>query len=414
MTTPQTIVVIGAGICGLSSAIWLRRAGHHVTLIDRDYPGAGASYGNAGLLAEWAIVPVNTPGIVRSAAQILLAGQGPLFMRWTHLPRMMPWLLRFAANATDAKTRETARHLTHLVHDSVDQHRALTKGTIAEKWLASSDLGYVYKDRAAYDADHYGWSLKRDAGYVPEIFEGDAIREVEPMISPAHRCLAMLRGHGHVLNPGAYMADLAQVLQDEGGTYLQAEMRDVTLSDGRITQVMTDKGSLPCDRAVLSAGIWSKQLMAKLGLKTQLEAERGYHLQFTGASQKPRCPLMIQSGKFAVTPMEHGLRCAGTVELGGIDAGPSAAPVEMLKRKTAEVFPDLTYDKVDEWLGLRPSTPDSIPLIGEIGGTGVFAAFGHQHVGLTGGPKTGRWVADLISGRQPNQDLAAFSANRFS
>ncbi len=412
--TPRNIIVVGAGICGLSSAIWLRRAGHAVTLIDRDHPGAGASFGNAGLLAEWAVVPMNTPGIARDGAKYLTSRDGPLFLQWSYLPRLIPWLAKFMANATDSRTRATSASLTHLLHDSVDQHHALTKGTRAERWITSSDFGYAYRDRAAYEADAYGWALKREAGYIPDLIEGDAVQEAEPMLAPSQRCLAMLRGHGHILNPGAYMADLAQVLLDEGGSYLQAEMRDVTLDgDGRITEVITTQGSLPCDSAVLSAGIWSKPLMAKLGVKVPLEAERGYHLHFSGPNATVRVPLMIQSGKFAVNPMEHGLRCAGLVELGGITAPPSRAPFDQLRRKTAEVFPNLTYDSVEEWMGFRPSTPDSLPLIGEIGGSGVFAAFGHQHVGLTGGPKTGRWVADMVSGRRINADLAAFDANRF-
>jgi len=409
----RNIIVVGAGICGLSTAIWLRRAGHTVTLIDRDHPGAGASFGNAGLLAEWAVVPMNTPGIMRDGAKYLASRDGPLFMQWAYLPRLIPWLAKFVANATDPRTRATSASLVQLLHDSVDQHRALTKGTRAEKWIASSDFGYAYRDRAAYEADAYGWELKRAAGYIPELIEGDAVQEAEPMLARSHSCLAMLRGHGHILNPGAYMTDLCSVLQDEGGSYLRAEMRDVTLTDGRITEVITNQGTLPCDAAVLAAGIWSKPLMAKLGVKVHLEAERGYHLHFNAPNAKVRVPLMIQSGKFAVNPMEHGLRCAGLVELGSSTAPPSRAPFDQLRRKVAGVFPDLTYDSVEEWMGFRPSTPDSLPLIGEIGGSGVFAAFGHQHVGLTGGPKTGRWVADMVSGRRINADLAAFDANRF-
>lgn len=411
--TAHRIVVIGAGICGLSSAIWLRRAGHEVTLIDRDHPGAGASFGNAGLLAEWAVVPVNTPGIAMSGAKYLMSRNAPLFMQWSYLPRLIPWLIRFIANSTDARTRATATHLAQLLHDSVDQHRALTKGTRAEKWIASSDFGFVYAGRSAFEADAYAWELRREAGYLPELIEGDEVQEVEPMLASGQRCLALLHGHGHILNPGAYMADLAEVFQDEGGSYMQAEMRDVTLTDGRITEIITDRGALPCTHAVLSAGIWSRPLMRKVGLKVPLEAERGYHLQFTGASQVPRMPLMIQSGKFAVNPMAQGLRCAGTVELGSIDAPPNRIPLDLLRRKTAAVFPALRYDSVEEWMGFRPSTPDSLPMIGEIAGSGVFAAFGHQHVGLTGGPKTGRWVAELISGRGPNADLAAFDPARF-
>lgn len=414
MSESSKIVVIGAGICGLSSAIWLRRAGCEVTLLDRDGPGAGASYGNAGLLAQWGIVPVNTPGLGRTALKYLANPKSPLFLQWAHLPRMIPWLLQFMANATDTRARQAAAGLSVLLGDSVEQHRALTRGTRAEKWIASSAYSYAYRNRAAFEAARYSWDLKRDFGYIPELVEGDAVREVEPMLGDTIQCLAVQQGHGHILNPGAYMADLAQVLIEEGGQYAKADVQDITLQDGRVTAVETNAGPFPCDAAVLAAGIWSKPLMQKLGLRVPLAAERGYHRHYIAPSEMPRNPLMIAEGQFAVTPMESGLRCAGTVELGHAESGPSRAPLRLIGDLTARVFPTLTYERAEEWMGRRPSTPDSLPLIGEIGGTGVHAAFGHQHVGLTGGPKTGRWVADLITGRKPNSDLAPYDANRFS
>ncbi|MFX0543614.1 NAD(P)/FAD-dependent oxidoreductase [Roseovarius sp. S4756] len=409
----QKIIVVGAGICGLSSAIWLRRAGHDVTLIDKDGPGAGASYGNAGLLAEWAVVPISGPGIAWTGLKYLTSRDAPLSIQWGQLPRLVPWLRQFLRNSSDAKTREISAALSHLLHDSVDQHRALARGTRAERWIASSDFGWAYANRAAFDADAYGWELRRMAGYTPEVIEGDAVREVEPMLGAATRCLVRLRGHGHVTNPGAYVADLAQVLENEGGTYRRVEMRDVTMVDGRIIEVITDQGALPCDAAVLAAGIWSEPLARKLGVKVPLVAERGFHLEFKNPSQMPRMPLMMTSGKFAVNPMAQGLRCAGMVELGGTSPRISRGPIELLRRNVAKVFPDLEYEEVEEWMGYRPSTPDSLPMIGQMGASGVYAAFGHQHIGLTGGPKTGRWVADMIGGRG-NAELEAFGANRFT
>lgn len=414
MSRPQEIIVIGAGICGLSAAIWLRRAGHEVTLIDREGPGAGASFGNAGLLAQWAVVPVNTPGLIATGLKYVFNPQAPLFLQWSYFPRLLPWLVKFAGNANEHDTRRMVAGLAPILGDSLEQHLALTRGTSAAKWIATSDFSYAYESRAKFEAEAYGWAIKREAGYLPEVITGAAVREVEPMLGPAIQCLATLKGHGHILNPGAYMADLALVLQEEGGVFRQAEVQDIALTDGRITGVVTDQGHMPCDAAVLAAGIWSKPLMRKLGLRVPLEAERGHHLHFTHPSQMPRHPLMISFGKFAVTPMAHGLRCAGTVELGGITKGPSRAPLDLIRRGTARAFPDLTYETVEEWVGFRPSTPDSLPLIGEIGRTGVHAAFGHQHIGLTAGPRTGRMVADLISGRRPNIDLAPYDANRFS
>ncbi len=413
MTKPQKIIVIGAGINGVCAAIWLRRAGHEVTLIDKHGPGAGASFGNAGLLAQWAIIPVNTPGLMKTGLKYLMDPKSPLFLQWASLPRLLPWLRQFLSHATDTGSRRMIEGLTPIVTDSLAQHQALTHGTSAESFIALSDMSFAYESRSAFDADSYGWDFRRAAGMAPDLIEGPAVQEAEPILGPQITCLAVTRGHGHILNPGGYLQALAQVLTEEGGTLRQAEVRDLTLSDGRITSVETSEGSLPCDQAVLAAGIWSKPLMRKLGLHVPLEAERGYHLHLKAPSQMPRNPLMVASGKFAVTPMADGLRCAGTVELGGIAKGPSDKPLALIRAHIARIFPDLRYERADSWLGFRPSTPDSLPLMGEIGRTGVHAAFGHQHIGLTAGPKTGRLVADMISGRRPNLDMAPYDANRF-
>ncbi|MEM7731523.1 MAG: FAD-binding oxidoreductase [Pseudomonadota bacterium] len=413
MTKPLSIIVIGAGICGLSSAIWLRRAGHEVTLIDRDHPGAGASYGNAGLLAGWSMTPVNTPGLHKTALKYLIDPKSPLFLQWSALPRMTPWLWQFIRNANATKLPHMVEGIVGITHDSLDQHRALARGTRAEHWIAESAFSFVYKGRAEYEADALSWSTRADHGLTPDIIEGPAVQEEEPMLSPDCTLLAQLKDFGHILNPGAYMTDLARVLEEEGGRYIQAEAQDIILEDGHITSVLTKTGPLPCDRVVLAAGVWSKPLMAKLGLHVEMIAERGHHLHIKNPSQMPNNPMMIVSGKFAVTPMSTGLRCAGTVELGGTNTTPNRAALRIIAEHVSKSFPALEYDGAEEWLGFRPSTPDSLPLIGEIGSTGAYAAFGHQHIGLTAGPKTGRLISALISKEPPNMNLSPYTADRF-
>lgn len=413
MSTQKKIIVIGAGINGVSSAIWLRRAGHEVILLDKDGPAAGASFGNAGLLAQWAMIPVNTPALPKQAVKYLLNPRSPVFLQYSYLPQLLPWLRAFLANTRPDKVHQMIEGLIPLVTDSVAQHQALARGTSAERFIALSDFGYAYETHADFDADQYAWDYRREAGMVPEVIEGNAVQEAEPMLSQRIKCLAVTRAHGHILNPGGYIKALVEVLTQEGGRFVQADVKDMTLTDGRISSIETSAGSLPCDLAVLAAGIWSKPLMRKLGLSVQMEAERGYHLHLKNPSQLPRHPLMITKGKFGVNPMSDGLRCAGTTELGNTAKPPSHKPLAVIRRNIARAFPDLTFDHAEEWMGMRPSTPDSLPLIGEIGQTGIHAAFGHQHIGLTAGPKTGRLIADAISERRPNIDMRPYDANRF-
>ena len=408
------IVVIGAGIVGMSTAIWLQRMGKHVIVVDRGAPGMGTSFGNGGIVVPCGVAPVTAPGMIAKAPGYLANPDFPLFMRWSYLPRLLPWLLRYLSHANVADTQRIARGLATIVGDSVEQHKALAKGTRAQGFLIDRDYCFAYPDKAAFDADAFTWSLRREAGFVPELVTGRDVQEIEPALGPDITLLAMMKNHAYIHAPGPYVQALAEEFQANGGDIRQAEVQDFTLSNGKISEVMTDQGSIPCDTAVITTGVWSKPLMARLGLKILLDSERGYHIVFKDPSITLRNTYMITTGKLVATPMSEGLRVAGVVEFGGLEAGPSKAPFDLLYKQVKQSFPDLTYSEAVEWQGHRPATSDSLPVIGEIGNSGVFAGFGHHHIGLTGGPKTGRVLAELIAGKKPNADLTAFDPHRFN
>lgn len=174
-------IVVGAGIVGAATALWLQRGGHDVTLIDKGEPGMGTSYGNGCILASCSVAPVTAPGLTAKGPKLLLDPNFPLFVRWGYLPKLLPWLMKYMSHANDADTRRIAEGLTHIVGDSVEQHQALTRGTPAEKWIQTSDYNFAYADRAAFEADAYTWELRRKAGFVPELIEGGAVQEMEPI-----------------------------------------------------------------------------------------------------------------------------------------------------------------------------------------------------------------------------------------
>lgn len=406
------ICVIGAGIVGVSTALWLQRHGERVILIDRDTPGQAASFGNAGLIAQWASVPVNTPGIWRDLPSMLFNPKSALFIRWPYLPKMIPWLTQFMMNATDTKARAVTKSLHGLLYDALDQHKNLARGTTVERWIADSKFSYIYKTRADYEASQYSWNLKRELGFEPQLFHGPEVQEQEPNIGTGIQFMAQLSGHGHILNPGEYVRNLALVFEQQGGTFIQTTVTDFTKTNGQVTQVLTQQGPIDCAKVVITSGIWSKPLMQRLGLKIPLETERGYHIVFKNATGKPSHPLMA-AGKFAITPMGDDLRCAGTVELGGLDLPRSTAPLNIIRDFISVALPNLSATETSEWLGFRPSTPDSMPLIGNIAGTNIFTGFGHQHIGLTAGPKTGRILAQMITNQPMNADYSAFDPNRY-
>lgn len=412
---PKRIIIAGAGIVGVSTGIWLRRfSDAEVTIVDRLPPGEGTSHGNAGVLAACSMVPVTAPGLIRKAPRMLMNPDFPLFLRWAYFPKLLPWLMKYLSNANDSDTRRIAQGLTMIVGDTVDQHKSLVADTDAAHWVNDSDYSFAYANRAAFEADAYTWALRREAGFEPVIREGDAVRAFEPQLSPSVGLLATMTDHGYIRDPGGYVKALAAVFEQSGGTIRQAEIKDFELIDGKVAAVLTSDGRQACDQVVLATGVWSKPLMQKLGLSIPVESERGYHILFEDATGGPSHPVMVASGKFVATPMAAGLRCAGVVELGGLKAGPSVSALNLLRRQAKAAFPHLSYSGEIEWLGHRPAPSDSLPLIGEVRGTGVFTAFGHHHIGLTGGPKTGRIVAGLVADQPVNTDIGAFDPMRFA
>ncbi len=385
-----------------------------VTIIDRLPPGEGTSHGNAGVLAACSIAPVTAPGLIAKAPRMVMNPDFPLFMKWGYFPKLLPWLLKYLSHANDADTRRIAQGLTPIVSDSVDQHLSLVSETDAAEWVVQSDYSFAYADRAAFEADHYTWGLRRDAGFEPVLRTGAEIRDYEPSLSPRIGLLASMQDHGFVRDPGGYVKALAQAFERLGGTLLQAEIKDFELTDGKITSVLTDAGAQPCDRAILATGVWSGPLMKKLGLKIPIETERGYHIVFEDAEGGPSHPVMVASGKFVATPMAAGLRCAGVVEFGGLEAGPSETALALLRKQTRLAFPNLRHGAEIPWHGHRPAPSDSLPLIGQVRQSGIYTAFGHHHIGLTGGPKTGRIVASLVADHPVNTDLGAYDPMRFS
>jgi D-amino-acid dehydrogenase len=408
------IVVVGAGIVGVSCAIWLQRSGHEVTLVDRAGPASGTSHGNAGVLAAGAVIPVTTPGLLVRAPRMLFSKDAPLFLKWGYLPKLLPFLRRYMSYANDAHVDRYGAAMSMLLHDTVAQHRALADGTDAARFISDEDYCFGYASRADFEADAYGWEKRRKAGYAFEVVEGTEYRAADPSYGPAFEVVVRCKNHGRISDPGGYVTALAGHFADQGGVLDIRAVEDITLENGEIAALQTSKGEMRADKFVFAMGPWSKKIAHKLGVKVPFESERGYHIEFMNPSVMPKNPMMVASGKFVLTPMEGRLRAAGVIEFGGLENGPSRGPFDLLKRQVKQVLPDLEYDEAVEWMGHRPAPADSLPLIGanDVNGKS-YNAFGHQHVGLTGGPKTGRIIADIINGKKPNVDLAPFDPMKY-
>jgi len=413
--TSKTVAVIGAGIVGVSTAIWLQRDGHKVILIDREGPAAGASQGNGGVLASCSVVPVTVPGLLRKAPGMLMSPDQPLFLKWGYVPKLVPWLVKYLRTANAQTVERRAAAMAPIIGDSLADHQALAAGTGAERYIVPTDYLYLYKDRAHFNGDAFGWKVRAENGFGWELLEGADWRAYDPSFGPDISFAVKLANHGRISDPGAYVTALAHHAEAQGARIIKAQVDDVIREGGRVTGLRAGGETIACDVAVLATGAWSGPLAGKFGIKVPLESERGYHLELWEPSVMPRAPVMVASGKFVATPMDGRLRLAGIVEFGGLDAPPSRAPFALLEKNIRQAMPGLTWKKTVEWMGHRPSMADSLPVIGALPGLeGAVAAFGHDHVGLTGGPKTGRIVAQLVSDKHPNLDLTPYSPARFA
>ena len=414
MKQGREVVVVGAGIVGVSTALWLQRSGADVTMIDREGFAAGTSYGNAGILAASAVVPVTTPDIFKKAPGMLFKSDEPLFLKWSYLPKLFPFLLKYLSHATESEVFRIAEAQAELMHDTYDQHVALAKGTPAERYIEAMDYIHGYKDKKSLLKDAFAWKVRRETGFEDAELDADAIAAFDPTIAGKFGYAVRCFNHGRIIDPGEYVKALGKVFTDAGGAFVRAGVTDIIVENGKAKGVITESGHITADHVVITTGAWSGIFTKKLGAKIPLESERGYHVEFVNANKQLRSVVMVTEKKFAMNSMEGRLRCAGIVEFGGLEAAPSKAPIELLTRNAKAIFPDLEYESMNHWMGHRPSTSDSLPLIGALEQVpNVWTGFGHQHLGLTGGPKTGRWLAQLITGKTPNTDLSAYRPNRF-
>ena len=412
-TAAIDVAVVGAGVVGLATALHLTGAGREVALIDPNEPGSGASYGNAGTLADYGCVPVGNPGVLRNLPRLLFDGDSPFSLRWAALPVLAPWLLRFLRQSLPGRARANAAALADLLGEALPAWQEIAAAANVAALFRQN--GCLYLFRGAHDFDPKAWDhrLRAELGVRQQVLGPDEVAALEPALPP-------IAGHGvlfpdavHVIDPAALTRGLQRTLQDRGARFHRAAVARLEVEpDGQIR--LDGAGlSLRARNVVLAAGAWSRPLARQAGDAIPLDTERGYHLEFAMPAPplaRPVCPIDLG---FYLTPMQGRLRVAGTVELGGLRAPVNRRRLALLQRGARQLFPDLG-EPSGEWLGFRPSMPDSLPVIGRArAAPNLVYAFGHGHLGLTLAAVTGRMVAGLLDGRANSDRLAPFAAGRF-
>jgi D-amino-acid dehydrogenase len=417
------VVVIGAGIQGVVSAIELQRDGHTVTLLDPGQPGGeqAASYGNGGWLSTSSMIPVGTPGLWKKVPGYLMDPLGPLTIRWRYLFKSLPWLTRLMTSGWSwSRVRVAARGLAPLVRRSPELHLALaTEAGVPELIKRTGNL-YVFPTRADYENSRESWDIRRENGVKTLELDENELRQREPALDRRYTFALYCEDGGHCTDPGSYVRALAHLAVSRGAKFVNAGAARLDIQGGRLKAVVTTAGeSIACDAAVIAAGARSRDLAHQAGDRVILETERGYHAVIESPEAQPRTPIMPSDGKMVYTPMDGGLRVAGQVEIAGLEAEPNWQRAGVLRDHALSMFPDLPRSlpgaRVRVWMGHRPSIPDGLPCIGKATGCpDVVHAYGHGHIGLISGAMTGRLVADIISGKPPTIDIAPFNPARFN
>ncbi|MGJ8582922.1 MAG: NAD(P)/FAD-dependent oxidoreductase [Marinosulfonomonas sp.] len=415
MTKPQSteIAVIGAGVIGLAIALRLANAGHEVTIIDPAAPGSGASYGNAGTIADYAVAPVGTPQVLMGLPSLLLDKSSPLAILPSALPSLAPWLLRFAVQSLPAAHRKNALAIATLLSTANTSWKSLAAEIDGSAILQSRGCFYLYETQRAFASAQSDMAYRKSIGVAVDMFRPDEFAEMEPQLPSSEGGAAFFPDAIFMTDPGKTVSKLAQAAIAAGAKHLVAKVDHLKRLDKGV-QLLGEGMTLVADKVVVAAGAYSKPLAAMAGDRVPLDTERGYHLEWDMDEPLLSRPVCPTARGFYLCPMEGRLRAVGTVELGGLTAPPSPHRFDVVETGARALFPHLPTPS-RRWMGFRPSMPDSLPVIGPSRrGGDIIHAFGHGHIGLTLAPITARIVADLVEGHRPEIDISPYLSSRFS
>ena len=409
----RPVAVLGAGIVGISCALHLARRGFKVTLVDRREPGSETSFGNSGVIGRASITPLGQPAIWRklpryAANRDRAARFGPGYPA----ARDLGWFLRFLANCRPGAFAANARRLNVLLAHALPEHEALIAGDSGllrrDGWL------HLFRTGPGFEATAGARALWYRHGVRYRILDRDGLRDLEPHLGPVFQRALWFMDVASVADPGRVCRMLAERFAAEGGTVLREEVRGLGPAGGGM-RVELAGGELHADETVVALGPWSGDVLASLGYRLPVIRERGYHLHLAPRRGEPLGrPCLDAEGAYVVTPMTAGLRLTTGIEFSAPDAPPTPVQLDSVLPLAREAFP--VGDTVDPepWLGARPGTPDSLPVIGRAPRhPNLWLAFGHASIGFALGPVTGRLIAEMMSGETPLVDPVPYSAMRF-
>jgi D-amino-acid dehydrogenase len=406
------VIVLGAGIVGVSAAIAARQQGLSVILVDRREPGSETSYGNSGILSSGSILPLNKPSLFRALPGYLTNRHAAL--RWdpAWVLQNIDWVARFLANAATSRVKPRATALHGLIGASLKLHREwIVKAGAAQRLR---ETGWLKASRSdAVDAAKQEQAFLAEFGIASQLLDRQAISALEPNILPVYKVGLLHTQTASVDSPGAVVKAYARMFEGSGGAIRQSDIKAI-VPDGEGWRVLLADGGISARHVVVALGPWSGDLLRPLGYRVPMAFERGYHREFKpNPARTLQRPIHDAEGSFLMTPMEQGIRVTSGVELTARDAPSSFAQLDQVVPVARGVV-EFGEPVGEPWRGARPTLPDSLPMIGPAPRhSGLWLAFGNQHIGFTTGPATGAAIAAMIGGATPPFDVGAFSPSRY-
>ena len=413
MYNKTKIGIVGAGIQGVSNALFLQKKGFEVVIFDRDDPGSpAASYGNAGHFSPYACVLMNRPDVLADVPAMLLSSTGPLALKWNYVPKMIPWFFQFLKNCTTKRMMHTAKNMHQILDLALSAYDELFDEIDLDDLVEKKGILYIWNDQSLKSRE-LEIKVRNELGVDQQIVSPKEIHDLEPNIKPFYHGGVYYKYGRHARNPKKILLKLFNLFLKKGGKFLKENVQDINF-DGEKPAVKTANQRYIFDKLVIACGAFSKKLTDNLGEKIPLDTERGYHVHFKNCDHLLSRPVIFSNRGFGITPMEQGLRVVGTVEFGGLKNPLSKSRIKNLINNAKYMLGDLPEHE-DEWLGFRPTLPDFLPVIGPSKNyKNIFYCFGHHHLGWTLGPISGKIIAGMIAEENTNLNLSPYSPARFS
>ena len=407
------IGIVGAGIQGISNALFLQKKGFEVTIFDRELPGSPvASYGNAGHFSPYASVPINRPDVLSDVPAMLLSSTGPLALKWNYVPKMIPWFVKFIRNCTTKRMMHTAKNMHQILDLALPAYDELFDEIELGELVEKKGILYIWNDQNLKSRE-LEIKVRDELGVDQQVVTPKEIHDLEPNIKPIYHGGVYYQHGRHARNPKKILLKLFELFLKKEGKFLKMNIQDVNF-DLEKPILKSENKNFIFDKIVIACGSFSKRLTDNLDEKIPLDTERGYHIHFKDCDHLLSRPVIFQNRGFGITPMEQGLRVVGTVEFGGLDNPLSKSRIKNLINNAKYMMGDLPEHE-DEWLGFRPTLPDYLPVIGPSKKhKNVFYCFGHHHLGWTLGPISGKIISGMIAQENTNLNLKPYSSNRFS